>query len=67
MDFSRFCKFSKLYRFMLNKLRNGMFDIQAGQIMKLTRLDLSRRWTDEEIYEHFNLTEAEIAYIENHV
>jgi hypothetical protein len=58
---------SKLYRFILTKLRNGMFDIQAGQIMKLTRLNLTHSWTNEDIYKHFNLTDEEIEYIETNV
>ena len=33
----------------------------------LPEIDLTKTWTDAEIYQHFNLTPEEIEYIENNV
>jgi len=58
---------SKLYRFCMEKLRSGGFDILMSKLASLKRLDLSKTWTDSEIYKYFNLTQEEIDYIENAV
>lgn len=55
---------SKLYREVINYMRQGGFDIQTTYLNQLPRLDLTRTWTDEELYEHFGLTQEEIDYIE---
>ena len=34
---------------------------------KIPRLDFSRSWTDQQLYQHFNLTQEEINYIEETV
>ena len=34
---------------------------------KLPKIDLSKSWTDEELYKYFNLTQEEIDYIESQV
>lgn len=58
---------SPLYRFVINYLRNGSFDLTQGNFMLLTRVDLSKTWTNQELYDHFGLTEEEIDYIESTV
>lgn len=54
---------SKLYIFLMqfNSTRNNSFKDWVGQ---LPLLDLSKTWTDEELYNHFQLTPEEIAHIE---
>ena len=41
--------------------------IAIKAIMMVPAIDLTRTWTDQELYEHFNLTEEEINYIEEQV
>lgn len=55
---------SKLYRKLLEIMRNGGFDNTQGNFMRLKKLDLSKTWTDKEIYQHFDLSNDEIKYIE---
>ena len=55
---------SKLYRFIAHSLFNGS-EITAEGYRTLPRLKCSDKvWTDEEIYDHFGLTDEEKAYIE---
>tara|TARA_R110000868_G_scaffold214327_1_gene464401 strand:- start:523 stop:1686 length:1164 start_codon:yes stop_codon:yes gene_type:complete len=53
---------SKLYRYVMNTMRNGGFDITQSNFMRFARLDLTKRWTDEDIYKELNLTAEEIAH-----
>lgn len=53
---------SKLYRFFGFIMEDTTFN--QGFHNSLPYIDLSRMWTDREIYDHFGLTEEEIAYIE---
>lgn len=55
---------SGLYRVIMSYMRQGGFDIQTNFLEQLPRLDLGRTWTDQELYQHFSLTEEEIQYIE---
>ena len=55
---------SKLFRFILNILRNGMFDTSPRHINLLPQMNISNKWTDEKLYEYFDLTEDEIKLIE---
>ena len=56
---------SKLYSFLIDQLRvSGRV---TWAINTLPLLDLSRRWTDEEIFKYFKLTKKEIAYIEDQI
>jgi len=55
---------SKLYRFYINSEKTSGYN--TG-LKNLPMLDSSRKWTDHEIYEYFNLTQEEIDYIENAV
>jgi len=58
--------YSKLFRFLVQA--NDISGFVAGFIMKgFPKLDCTRSWTDQEIYEYFNLTKEEIELIENTV
>ena len=51
----------------MGKERNGMAmpkGFSPGLVKKLPALDMSKVWTDEALYAHFNLTPEEIEYIE---
>ncbi len=56
---------TKLFRFVLDFLRNGMFDTSPRHINMLPKMDLSKKWTNLELYNYFNLTKEEIDLIEN--
>lgn len=56
---------SKLYKWMMHVLRNGTFDITQSNLMLLPRLDLTKVWTDDELYSFFGLDEDEIEYIKS--
>jgi hypothetical protein len=58
---------SKLYRLIMNHMRNGGFDLTQGNLMRFQRLDLEKVWSDSDLYKHFNLTQEEIDYIEANV
>ena len=54
---------SKLFNYWLNQFRlNGFSD--AINIRKFPKLDISRSWSDKDIYEHFELTKEEIELVE---
>jgi site-specific DNA-methyltransferase (adenine-specific) len=53
---------SKLFSWYINSEKSGGFN---SGIFKLPKMDNNRIWTDEEIYEFFNLTNEEIDYVEN--
>lgn len=55
---------SNIIRYVLNMLKNDMFDTSPRHINLLPLLDLSKSWTDEELYNYFNITEDEIKLIE---
>lgn len=62
---------SKLYTYLLYNLVDGNSSKSkaAGSITNravsfFPRVDLSRSWTDEELYSHFNITKDEISLIE---
>ena len=54
---------SKLYRFMVQSCRYSA-SIPAALFKALPGVDLTRLWTDAELYAHFNLTQEEIDLIE---
>jgi site-specific DNA-methyltransferase (adenine-specific) len=54
---------SPLYQGMMNLCKYSGFQLQSV-MSQLPALDLGRDWTDEDLYAHFGLTKAEIAYIE---
>jgi site-specific DNA-methyltransferase (adenine-specific) len=53
---------SKLYQFYIKTENPGGFN---PGITRLPILDFKKSWTDQEIYNHFNLTQEEIDLIEN--
>jgi site-specific DNA-methyltransferase (adenine-specific) len=55
---------SKLYRFLSSLRGAGMKGILN---YSLPKVDLTRSWTDQELYQHFGLTQEEIDYIEANV
>jgi site-specific DNA-methyltransferase (adenine-specific) len=58
---------STLFTFVLRRAYNYAGILHLTALRSLPALDLTRDWTDEQIYEHFKLTPEEIAYIESTV
>jgi hypothetical protein len=56
---------SSFYVFLVNAIKTGGFN--AGALYRLPKVDFTRSWTDAELYQHFNLTQEEIDYIEKTV
>jgi len=54
---------SKIFRFLFEVVRHSS-TIPTSYWRALPAVDLTRNWTDAELYEHFNLTDEEIALIE---
>jgi hypothetical protein len=54
---------SKLFNYMFY-LFGGSDGMGGGFFRKFPKVDLTRPWTDAELYAHFNLTQEEIDYIE---
>lgn len=52
---------SKLYTFLASITSAGMRGVEN---YTLPKVDLSRSWSDQELYKHFGLTQEEISYIE---
>ena len=55
---------SKLYRFIIIATKTSGFN---SSLFKIKGVNLTRTWTDQELYAHFNLTQEEIEYIESQV
>jgi hypothetical protein len=58
--------YSKLFKYMCYNLQiaqNGF--MKTVLVRALPKLDMSKAWTDAELYKHFNLTVEEIDYIES--
>jgi site-specific DNA-methyltransferase (adenine-specific) len=58
--------YSKLFKFLVEGYRTSGF-IPYEVVKKLPKVDLTRSWTDQELYQHFGLTQEEIDYIESTV
>jgi len=58
---------SKIMQFVISDQRfhHGLLNTEV--INCIPKVDLNRTWSDEELYEYFELTEEEIDYIENNV
>ena len=54
----------KLFKFFANQ-RSTQYN-ETKNLNQFPMLDLTHRWTDEEIYEHFNLTEEEIELVKSY-
>jgi hypothetical protein len=57
---------SKLIRFLTNSFSSNQY-VQWPIVRSLPKIDFSRSWTDQELYEYFNLTQEEINLIESSV
>jgi len=55
---------TKLYTFLSSYNSKGMRGVSSYSLPKLS---LDKKWTDEELYAHFDLTQEEIDYIEANV
>jgi hypothetical protein len=55
---------SKIFKFYIKKEKSGGFN---SGIFKLPKLDINKIWSDENLYNLFDLTEQEINYIESNV
>lgn len=55
---------SKLVSLIVNELKGAVCSNSKNIFSFIPAVDLTRSWTDAELYEHFSLTEEEIAYIE---
>ena len=54
---------SKLYQFWVEMSKFSGFNPRK-LILTLPKVDITKSWTDEELYQHFGLTQDEIDYIE---
>ncbi len=54
---------TKFVRFLVLQRKSTM-DVTPDRFKFVPMLDMKRRWTDADLYEHFELTEDEAAYIE---
>jgi site-specific DNA-methyltransferase (adenine-specific) len=54
----------KLYKFIISAQRKHHGFLSMLTVSSIPLVDLSRSWTDEELYAHFNLAQEEIDYIE---
>lgn len=55
---------SKIVKFLMLSTTYAM-NMSKEIVRKIPAIDLSRSWTDEELYAYFNLTTEEIAHVEN--
>ncbi len=62
-NFSLYLK-QKLTRFLIGLIKNTQ-DMTKEKACFVPDLDMSKKWTDKELYKHFNLTSDEINYIES--
>ncbi len=64
-NFLHFLK-TKFCRFSLSLYKNASY-LDRGEMKAIPWLDFTKEWTDEKLYEEFNLTEEEIEFIEKHI
>lgn len=57
---------TKFVRFLVLQ-RKSTQDVTPDRFRFVPLLDMTRRWTDADLYEHFGLTEDEAAYIEDSI
>lgn len=55
---------SRPIQFLISQQRNHHGVLNTEVIKRIPKVDLSKSWTDQELYEYFNLTPDEIKYIE---
>lgn len=54
---------SKIYKLMIDVVFRYNGWINGNALKSLPALDLTRSWTEDDIYKHFNLTQEEIVYV----
>lgn len=54
---------SRVFRYLMQENRTSGF-VQVYVVKNLPAVDLTRSWTDAELYAHFKLTQEEIDLIE---
>ena len=54
---------SNLVRYIVSNTRSSMVNSKT-LLTNIPTIDLTRSWTDQELYQHFNLTQDEIDLIE---
>lgn len=54
---------SSLCKFIYESTKTSR-SLRTPQLKFIPRIDITRSWTDQELYKHFNLTQDEINYIE---
>ena len=60
--------YSKLFKYLCFNLQIAQNGFMKTVLVKaLPKLDMSRTWSDKDLYSHFNLSQEEIDYIENAV
>jgi site-specific DNA-methyltransferase (adenine-specific) len=57
---------SKLFKLFYKFVRYGMHN-EAGVLNALPKVDLTKRWSDNDLYAYFNLTDDEIKFVESYV
>lgn len=55
---------SKIIKISIKTLKHASCTNSKGLLNQLPLIDISRSWTDAELYTHFELTQEEIGYIE---
>jgi site-specific DNA-methyltransferase (adenine-specific) len=55
---------TKFVRFLVLQ-RKSTQDVRPDRFRFVPLMDMTKRWSDEELYAHFKLTKAEIGYIES--
>jgi hypothetical protein len=55
---------SNVIRFIFKSLKGAVCSNSQVLFSNIPKLDFSKSWTDQELYNHFNLTQDEIDYIE---
>lgn len=57
---------TKLVRFLVLQ-RKSTQDVSPDRFRFVPRLDMTRRWTDADLYAHFGLSEDQVAYVEGSI
>lgn len=57
---------TKFVRFLVLQ-RKSTQDLRPDKFRFVPALDMTRRWTDADLYAHFGLTDAEVTYIEDKI
>jgi site-specific DNA-methyltransferase (adenine-specific) len=57
---------SKLFKFLIMQFKHGVGP-ETVLVYNLPKVDLSKKWTDEKLFKHFNLSQEEIEYVKANV